>query len=63
MRGACVHLDFSGQVRLAESLLKTFLSLGDRILSFAVIATRNCALVFAACRCGLFGVSLTSPPP
>ena len=28
--------------------------------SFAAIAIRNCAFVFAACRCGLFGVVVTS---
>src|SRR6185503_20212971 len=30
---------------------------------FAAIAIRNCALVFDACRCGLFGWSVTRPPP
>ena len=63
MRCALVHFDLRRQIRLGERLLQDVLSFGDRASSFAAIATRNCALVFAACRCGLFGVSFTSPPP
>jgi hypothetical protein len=63
VRGASVDLDFRGQVRLGERLFRTFFSLGDRVSSLAAIAMRNCALVLEAWRCGLFGASVTSPPP
>ena len=58
-----VDLDLRGQLRLGEGVLRAFFSSGDRVSSFSAISMRNCALVFAACRCGLFGVSVASPPP
>ena len=51
----------AGSSALAKVSFITVFSVGACISSFSAIATRNCALVFAACRCGLFGISVTSP--
>src|SRR5579884_2369211 len=45
----------AGRFAFANVSLNTFLSFGDRASSFAAIAIRNCAWLFAASRCGLFG--------
>ena len=63
MRGPRVHFDFRGQVRLGERLFQNVLLFGRPRSSLAAIAMRNCALLFAACRCGLFGGLVTRPPP
>ena len=53
----------AGSFAFANVSFSTFFSFGARLSSFSAMAMRNCALVFAACRCGLFGMSVTSPPP
>jgi hypothetical protein len=58
-----VDLDLGRQFGVLEGLLRTFFSFGERSSSFDATAIKNCALVFEACRCGLFGCSVTRPPP
>ena len=61
VRGAGVDLDLRRQLRLGERLLQHVLLVGRALVVVRGDGDRNCALVFAACRCGLFGVSVHEP--
>jgi hypothetical protein len=60
---AFVHFDLRGQIRFREMFAQHILRVGCFSSSFAAIANRYDAFIFGTSRCGLSGLSVTSPPP
>ena len=63
MCGTRIHFDFRGQIRFGERLFQNVLVVGRPHIVVCRNRNEELRLAFRGLRCGLFGLSVTSPPP